>query len=204
MSDHFVLQCLNQMLLNDPYDADGPKEPIVSSCEADHDGALTMQILKLLSGLKPTLLLDVRHMEKNEFIGANCGSMASWYTNYSQEPSENLKDIHLIPHVFGKAGGGATQMIAGNKDVTLARLCRRNGKYWMAIMKGTIQEKPREELRKSTWSFPHAFIKTDFDREEFLNTYGSNHIHVGVGDLINRLIEFCGLLKIEYRIYSHQ
>ncbi len=203
MSDHFVLQCLSQMLLNDPYDADGPKEPIVSSCEADHDGALSMQILKLFSGLKPTLLLDVRHFEPNELIGANCGSMPSWYTNYSKEPSENLKDVHLIPHVFGKAGGGATQLIAGDKDVTLARLCRKNGDYWMAIMRGVIKKKPREELRKSTWSFPHAFIQAEFDKKEFLTTYGSNHIHVGVGELTNRLINFCKLLSIDYKVYSN-
>ena len=203
MSDHYVLQCLNQMLLNDPYDADGPKEPIVSSCEADHDGALSMQILKLLSGLKPTLLLDVRHFEVNEFIGANCGSMPSWYANYSNDPSENLKDVHLISHVFGKAGGGATQLVAGDKDVTLARLCRKNGKYWMAILKGSIIKKPREELKKSTWTFPHAFIKAKFDKKEFLSTYGSNHIHVGVGDLVNKLVEFCELLGVDYKIYSN-
>lgn len=133
MNDHYVLQCLNQMLLNDPYDAEGVKEPVVSSCEADNDGALTMQILKLSSGLKPTMLLDVRGIHEGEFIGANCGSMSSWYTNYSSEASENFKDVHIIPHVFGKAGGGAVQFVAGDRDiVTLARLCRKNGKYWMA------------------------------------------------------------------------
>ena len=202
MSDHYVLQCLSQMILNDPYDADGPKEPIVSSCEADHDGALTMQILKLLSGSKPTVLLDVRNVREKEFIGANCGSIPSWYANYSQEPAENLKDVHLIPHVFGKAGGGAVQFVSGDKEITLARLCRKNGKYWMAILKGSITKKPREELRKSTWSFPHAFIKVDFDRDEFLNSFGSNHIHVGAGDLVGRLVEFCELIGVDHKIYS--
>ena len=202
MSDHYVLQCLSQMMLNDPYDAEGAKEPVVSSCEADNDGALTMQILKLLSGLKPTILLDVRNIREGEFVGANCGSMSSWYTNYASEASTNLKDVHIIPNAFGKAGGGATQFVAGDRDiVTLARLCRKNGKYWMAILKGSIINKPREELKKTTWSFPHAFIKTNFDREKFLETYGSNHIHLGVGDLAGKLAEFCKMQSLDYLIY---
>ena len=202
MSDHYVLQCLSQMMLNDPYDAEGVKEPVVSSCEADNDGALTMQILKLSSGLQPTMLLDVRNVRKGEFIGANCGSMSSWYTKYSSEASENLKDVHVIPNVFGKAGGGAVQFVAGDKDiVTLARLCRKNGKYWMAMLKGSIVNKPREELKKTTWSFPHVFVKAEFDRETFLNTYGSNHIHLGAGDLIGTLTEFCEMQSLDYVVY---
>lgn len=202
MSDHYVLQCLGQMMLNDPYDAEGAKEPLVSSCEADNDGALTMQILKLLSGLKPTMLLDIRNIREGEFIGANCGSMPSWYTNYASEASTNLKDVHIIPNAFGKAGGGAIQFVAGDRDiVTLARLCRRNGQYWMAIFKGSIINKPREELKKTTWSFPHVFIKVDLDKGKFLDTYGSNHIHLGVGDLVGKLAEFCKMLSLDYKIY---
>ena len=202
MSDHYALQCLSQMMLNDPYDAEGAKKPIVSSCEADIDGALSMQILKFLSGLKPTVLLDIRNIREGEFVGANCGSMSSWYTNYASEASTNLKDVHIIPNAFGKAGGGATQFVAGDRDiVTLARLCRKNGKYWMAILKGSIINKPREELKKTTWSFPHAFIKTNFDREKFLETYGSNHIHLGVGDLAGKLAEFCKMKSLDYLIY---
>jgi len=202
MSDHFVLQCLNQSMLNDPYDADGEKEPIVSSCECDHDGALSMQILKILSGGKPTLFLDIRNVSNLEIIGANCGSMPTWFTNYSFTASDNLSDVHLIPHAFGKAGGGAVQLVAGPAQVTLARLCRKKGNYWMAIMKGSIVKKPREELKKTTWSFPHAFIQAEFDKNEFLSTYGSNHIHGAVGDYVNDLVEFCKLLSLDYKVFS--
>lgn len=149
MSDYFVLQCLNQSMLNDPYDADGEKKPIVSSCECDHDGALSMQILKILSGGKPTIFLDIRHVSESKIIGANCGSIPTWLTHYSFTASDNLKDVHLIPHTFGKAGGGAVQLVAGPSKVTHARLCRNKGNYWMAIMKGSFIKKPREELKKN-------------------------------------------------------
>lgn len=202
LSDHFVLQCLNQSMLNDPYDADGEKEPIVSSCECDHDGALTMQILKILSGGKPTIFLDIRHVSESKIIGANCGSIPTWFSNYSFTASDNLKNVHLIPHTIGKAGGGAVQLVAGPSEVTLARLCRNKGNYWMAIMKGSFIKKSREELKKTTWSFPHAFIQAEFNKDLFLSTYGSNHIHGTVGDYVKTLVDFCKLSSIDFKVYS--
>ena len=49
MSRHYCTQCISAAFCNDPYDWDGPKEPVVYACEADCDAALTMQILKLLT-----------------------------------------------------------------------------------------------------------------------------------------------------------
>ena len=46
LTDHFATMDVAEAFLNDPYDWDGPKEPVVCSTEADMDGALTMQILK--------------------------------------------------------------------------------------------------------------------------------------------------------------
>jgi len=50
LSDYYVNQCLAVAFLNDPYDADGSKATVPCSCEVDANSALTMQILKLLSG----------------------------------------------------------------------------------------------------------------------------------------------------------
>ena len=63
MSDHFVLQCLGVALLNNPYDADGEKTPIPTSCECDCDGAMTMRILNLCAEGKPSCLLDIKFFD---------------------------------------------------------------------------------------------------------------------------------------------
>ena len=47
LTDHFVTMDMTEAFLNDPYDWDGPHEPIVAATEADMDAALTMQIFKL-------------------------------------------------------------------------------------------------------------------------------------------------------------
>ena len=49
LTQYFATMDVAEAFLNDPYDWNGPKEPHVCATEADMDGALTMQILKLLS-----------------------------------------------------------------------------------------------------------------------------------------------------------
>lgn len=50
LTDRYVTMDVAEAFLNDPYDFDGPHEPIVAATEADMDGALTMQIFKMISG----------------------------------------------------------------------------------------------------------------------------------------------------------
>jgi L-fucose isomerase-like protein len=50
MSDGYVTQCVAHLLCNGTEDADGAQPILVHACESDLDGALTMQILHLLSG----------------------------------------------------------------------------------------------------------------------------------------------------------
>ncbi len=201
MSNGFVLQCLNVQMLNDPYDAEGPKEPIVCSCEADSDGALTMQILKLVSGGSPTALQDIFLISDTQLVGANCGSMASHFAALSDDPADNLKEVHLQPHGFGQAGGAATQFVCAEDTFTYARLMRKDGSYWMAVLKGQTEKKPREALNDYSWYRPTSFARIDIDSDRFMREYGSNHIHCVRGDCVRDLEAFCEHVGIPCRVY---
>jgi len=203
LSDGYALQCLNVALLNDPYDFDGPKAPLPCSCEADADGALTMRILNLLGGM-PTALLDVRGFipPENLLVLANCGSMATYFAGRSEDPAVNLAEVHILPHVFGKAGGGTTQFVAAPGPLTLARLCRKDGRYWMAVLAGETVVKAREDLRQSTYCWPHAFVRTPVDPVTFVGEFGANHLQATPGDWLAELKELCWLIGIEYRDFS--
>ena len=78
LTDNFVTMDLTEAFLNDPYDWDGPHEPIVAATEADMDGALTMQVLHHITG-EPVLFADVRHYngEGAFFDLCNSGSQAT-------------------------------------------------------------------------------------------------------------------------------
>jgi L-fucose isomerase len=201
LSNGYVLQCLNVQLINDPYDADGMKEPIVCSCEADCDGALTMQILKIVSGGKPTALQDIAYIDNHSMVLANCGSMASYFSALSDSPEENLKKVYLQPHDFGEAGGASTQFVAAANIYTYARLMRRDGKYWMAIIRGETEERSREALKKYSWYRPTSFVRIQINSQDFFSEYGSNHIHCVCGDYVDDLAAFCQYRSIPCKVY---
>lgn len=206
LSDGYVLQCLNVAMLNDPYDPVGPiasKEPIVCACEADHDGALTMQILKIISGGQPTSLMDVRLKSREGLLVlANCGAGASFFAGRSTEARDNWGRITLMPNVFGFAGGFTTQYNYASGRATLARLCQKDGRYWMAIMVGDFVSPDKDDLPGVVKPWPHAFFESNLDFDELWETYGSNHIHAVYGDYAGALENFCELLGIEAKIYT--
>ena len=203
MSDHFVLQCISVALLNNNYDAEGPKEVIPTSCESDSDGALTMKLLSICSGNQPTNLVDIKFFdnEKKEMILANCGSMAPYFAD-PENKEVAMSKISLLPHVFGKAGGSSVQMIAKEGKVTIARLFRKNGKYALGCFEGELEMRPLEELKKTTWCYPHEFVKADIDYEKFFQTINSNHLHTAYGSYNEVLEEFCKMKGIEFICYN--
>ena len=201
LSNGFCLQCLTVQLLNDPYDMDGLKEPVACSCEADADGALSMQILKNISGGQPTALQDIASITPDGFVLANCGAMASHFAALSPDPRENLSQVHLMPHGFGLAGGAATQFVCAAGEFTYMRMFRRGDQYCMGIFSGTTEQKPREVLKDYSPYRPTSFVHHKLDVNHFMETFCSNHLHCVRGNYVRELQEFCRLANIEYILY---
>jgi L-fucose isomerase len=197
LSNGYALQCLAVQLLNDPWDADGPKRAVPCSCEADADGALTMNVLNLLSDGSPTALQDVYYYDEEVLVLANCGSSASWFAKHSKSAHENLQEVYLQPHAFGEAGGAATQFPFAPGVYTYARLFRKNLRYRMAIFLGIADALTRDDLRQYAWYRPTARLRS-VDSRAFSKHFGSNHAHCVVGDYVDELIEFCNIKGFEY------
>jgi L-fucose/D-arabinose isomerase len=204
LTDHFATMDVTEAFLNDPYDWDGPKEPHVCATEADMDGALTMQILKGLSGT-PVLFADVRHYHADRGIWdlCNSGQHATWFAARSDDPEENLRHVHLYPENFYfPAGGASVHHLAAEGDFTFARLTRVDSRYRMQVLRGSFErydDATNEQLmRQSNYEWPHAFARLEADADEVLSRYGSNHVHAVPGDHVAELREVCALLAIDY------
>jgi len=199
MSEYFNTCCLNAVFLNDPYDWNGPKEPTVMACEADGDGALTMQILKLISGY-PSLLFDVRSydFENNVFVCCNCGAQPSWYAARSEDPAENLAKVFVEPVVAKYGGNGAHfPYVCREGEITLARLSRVEGKYRMFLAKGEFVDFPREKMGETCSAWPHGYVKMDVSPTDFVEVFNANHAHVVPGDHRGAIELYCDLMGIE-------
>ncbi|MBE3130247.1 MAG: L-fucose isomerase [Acidobacteria bacterium] len=203
MSEYHATQCLSAALMNDPYDWDGAKEPIVYACEADADGAVTMQILKLLTG-KPVIFTDLRHYDAADdvMVLCNCGAMSTWYAARSDRPEENLAQVRLMPVIpkYG-GGGGHVRFIGAEGPMTFARLFRRSGCFHMTIVQANLERYPDGKTEETCPVWPHLFAKLSAPAREFLPRLGSNHIHGVAGDVRAELLKFCELAGIRAEIW---
>jgi L-fucose isomerase len=172
------------------------------ACEADADGALTMQVLKNVSGGLPTFFGDLSYLNEDTqtLYLPNCGAVCSWYAGRSDVPAENLMHIELRPSV--RPGGAAiTYFRAAPGPMTLARLFRRDGRYHMVIIPGEAVTPTEEEYAafvaaRGSHQLPTAFVKVTADFDDVISQYGANHISGVAGTFVAELEHFCHLLDI--------
>lgn len=208
LTDTYVTMDVAEAFLNDPYDWDGPHEPIVASTEADMDGALTMQIFKHISG-SPVLFADVRHYDRedNVWYFSNSGTHATYFAGKSYNPEENLKNVTFYPeHHYYPAGGASVHHFAAPGEVTLARLSRKDGKYRLALVPAELVEFPRDiALKKgsaTTPEWPLAFARLKVSADEFLSGFPCNHIHGVYGNFVEEWLIIARLLDIEVKLFA--
>ncbi|MCX7018229.1 MAG: L-fucose/L-arabinose isomerase family protein [Candidatus Sumerlaeota bacterium] len=208
LTDYFVTMDITEAFLNDPYDWDGPHEPIVAATEADMDAALTMQIFKHITR-EPVLFADVRHYDAadNVWCLANSGTHATYFAGRSMNPADNLKKVTFYPEVSDyPAGGASVQHFAAPGQVTLARLARKRGRYWLAIVPAEFVEfdesVSKAKASATTKEWPHAFARIKVSPDEFLTHYPCNHIHGVYGDWKRELLHAADILGIEARVFE--
>ena len=198
LSEFYSVQCMSAAFLNDPYDWRGPKAPVPLACEADSDGALTMQMLHLVSDL-PACLLNLRFFDeaKNVFVMPNCGSAPTWFAARSADPAENLRNVRLVPSISKYAGGGAhVQFVFRPGPITLARLTRSPEGYQMFIALGETLNPGNGEVAGASPNWPHAFVRLTAGPDELVQTLQANHLHAVAGDYRSELLTLCRLLDV--------
>jgi L-fucose isomerase len=203
LTGHFATADIAEAFLNDPYDFDGPKAPVICATEDDMDGALTMQIMHKITGT-PVLFADVRHYFPQEGIWdlENSGQHATWFAARSDDPAENMAQVHLYPEEwYFPAGGAAVHHLAAPGEITLARLSRLDARYRLQVTKGHFEryddEKNEALMRQSNYVWPHAFTRMDASADVFLSRFGANHIHAVPGDITGELAAVCRFLDID-------
>lgn len=202
----YCIADVQEALLNDTGDwEDTKKKPMICATECDSNGALTMQIMHLLTDT-PVLFADLRHYhEKLELYDlVNSGQHAPWFAKRSASASRNWKECRIFPasEFYFRGGGGSVQFIAAPaKKVTFGRIVRRRGHYLMHIFTGSFEGLPQrtaERLAKqTTYEWPHAFAKFDISLKTLRDHYSSNHIHAVIGDHVAALIAACEMLHID-------
>jgi len=205
LTEYVCLGDVPEMLMNDPYDWRGPKEPVVCATEADSYAAVTMQLMKYISGGLPTLFMDVRlyHPDRDLWDWCNSGNHASWYAERSDDPAKNFAKISFHPALefYFKAGGASVEFDAKPGVMTFARIGLWDEKPFMVICLGEavrLPAKVRKQINDQTnptWPHVHAKLRCSFD--EFLSVFPCNHVLGIEGDRVRQLVYVCEIAGIK-------
>lgn len=196
MPSCYTTFCVAHTLLNDSSD-DGfeGKCSFVSSCEADANGALTMQILNNITN-DTTMFTDVLYYDyyDNMLRLCNCGAQPTDFARSRKDVvwvTEGLREFDWV------LGGACPRYVGKPGRLTLARLSRINRGYVMLIATGEALDMPLEKINETNSQQPHMFVRLDCSQESFINSLRSNHVHVVSGDYKQELMKTCEILDIK-------
>lgn len=205
LSTHEVPQCLSACFLPGGSGPCGDEDSFMLACEADGDGALTMELLKLVSGGTPAFFADVSYVleQSGTLCLPNCGAFCSWYAP-RREDSTELQAVELRP-AKRRGGGAITYFQAAPGPVTLARLGRRAGRYHLLVAPGHIVAPNPDEAAlfrqaRARHPLPMAFVRLAGDADRLVQAMPANHISGVAGDVTRELVDAADLLDIPVEV----
>jgi len=189
LGDNYATACLAQSLL--------PDEGVVTSCIGDVNTALSAYILYLLSG-KPTFNPDVQQVRKWENV-VKLASDGAAPISLAEDVRRIVLKRRGLP-TEGAADGICVGFVCKPGPVTLIRLCRIKGEYYMHVVTGEAFIPKDVDVALLECGFPHwphAFIRIHGEVEKFIQNQRSEYISMCYGDYEKELIDLCYLLDIK-------
>lgn len=164
-------------------------DQIVAACEADVNGAISMQIGQYLSG-QATFIADLvtGDQEKNDLIFWHCGNGPRTLLSKQYQPVAGVHPNRKVPlAIYGPLKEG---------QVTICRLSPdKEGRLRLLIGKGTGVEAP---MLYSGNTLPvHLEASVESVLQILLDKGVEHHYIIAYGDYIKELRELANLLEIE-------
>ncbi len=192
-----VTGCLIPAFLPFPYDSEGEKPIIPTTCEGDIKSLLISAILFGLNSKIPPLFGDLKVLTENYFVIANCGGASAFYAANSTDPKISLLKSTIKPQCQGESGGAFGFYTPSTTDeVTYAQFMRIAGKYILQFGVGKLSTKYQKP--KEAWgeSWPHTVVESNIPKELFVKAVGSNHFTLTLGNFKNELKYVAKILNI--------
>lgn len=192
LGDDYSATCFAQsMMLNDG---------VGVSTLSDFNTLLTSKVLTDLSN-EPIYYGDLQHIDKSNNEIKIIGDGACPPSLAGKVDPAGFAE-HGIP-TEGEAGGISVKLTCRSGEGVLVRLGRTNGKFEMVIVKCSIKEPSKEELKKRQLEcgipfWPHAFVTAHCDIDELLQAWNNEYAVLGYGEhLYDELVAFCELTGIK-------
>ncbi len=203
--EHCPATDLSIGLLNNRLRPSSDGQTVVAATEADDGAALTMEVLKLLSGGEPAGFNDLRYWDEKEglYWFVNSGALAPYFAQGRHDSLEGAWSERQTPIYFKHGGGTCSVVVRVPGPVTWARISYRNHRLYLAAGRG-VTDVPsnavwRERSRRCNPEWPHWYLRLCGRVERHLN---SNHPMTVVGDHLGKLKAFAAEIGIPFECYD--
>ncbi len=204
--EHYPATDLALGLLNNKLRPEGDGQTLVAATEADDGAAVTMQVLKMLSGGEPVGFNDLRYWDSRQglYWFVNSGALAPYFA-YGRHDSLEGAWSERQPSMYFKHGGGTSSVVCRIPGVvTWARFSYRNHRLYLCAGRGVTdvptEEEWRRRSRRSNPEWPHWYLRLCGKVEWKIN---SNHPITVCGDYLAELKALAAELKIPFECYDH-
>jgi L-fucose isomerase-like protein len=204
--EHYPATDLTIGVLNNKLRPESDAQTVVAATEADDGAAVTMQLLKLISGGQPVGFNDFRYWDPAQglYWFVNSGALAPFFAFGRHDSLAGSWSERQPPMYFRQGGGTCSVVVRVPGVVTWARFFYRNHKIYLAAGRG-VTDVPtdgqwEERSRKCNPEWPHWYLKLCGRIEWKLN---SNHPITVLGDYLADLKAVAELLRIPFECYDY-
>jgi len=203
--EHYPATDLTLGILNNKLRPESDGTTVVAATEADDGAAMTMQMLKLISGGQPAGFNDFRYWDPRQglYWFVNSGALAPFFARGSHSSLAGSWSERQTPMYFGKGGGTCSVVARVPGVVTWARFSYRSHKMVLCAGRGVTdvptEEQWKERSRNCNPEWPHWYLKLCGRIEWKIN---SNHPITVAGDYLADLKAVARELGLPFECYD--
>ena len=205
--EHYPSTDLTLGILNNKLRPLADGQTFVAATEADDGAALSMQLLKLLSGGQPVGFNDLRYWDskKGLYWFVNSGALAPFFAYRSHDSLGGAWSERQTYMYFKQGGGTCSVVVRIPGIVTWARFSYRSHRLYLCAGRGVTdvptERQWQERSKTCNPEWPHWYLKLCTRIEWKAN---SNHPITVVGDYLADLKAVAEELGIPFECYDHR
>jgi len=202
---HYPATDLALGLLNNRLRPESNGETFVTATEADDGAAITMQVLKLLTGGEPVGFNDLRYWDeaKNLYWFVNSGALAPYFAQGSHDSLDGAWSERQTPMYFKNGGGTCSLYVQKPGTVTWARFSFRKNQMYLCAGRGITDVPSKEEwlnrTERCSREWPQWYLTLCGKLEYYVNT---NHPMTIFGDRLADLKAFAEEIDVPFECYD--
>jgi L-fucose isomerase-like protein len=198
-SEYGVDACTLPAFLPFAQNEEGEQRIYPTVCEGDIKGLLTSVLLHALNPDVPPAFGDLISAGDDHVEFANCGAGSVYWAGNSLDAGDVLKNVEAVGNIHGVSGAAFSYYGVESPELTVARLTRIKGDYYMQLGKGRaldakkflsgmLGDKVRVHLGQA-WG--KIVVDLGVRAENLVKVIGANHLSATMGDVTREVETAC-------------